>query len=103
MTEPQRPAQRRPSLNFDFECNSLRYTASVSYSADGRLLEIFLSNHKSGSHADIAARAAAIVCSIALQYHIPIDEIRHALPRNSHGNAATPLGAALDIIVGGAP
>jgi hypothetical protein len=43
---------------------------------------------------------AAVVCSIALQHGITVDVIRHALLRDSHGRASSPLGAVLDIIAG---
>jgi hypothetical protein len=101
MSKRERPANRRPSSNFNFECNGLPYTATVSYAADGRLLEIFIGNRKSGSHSDAAAKDAAVVCSLALQHGVPVDVIRHALLRDAHGVASSPLGVALDLICGG--
>jgi len=41
---------------------------------------------------------AAILASLALQYGAPLDEIRHALKRDVRGEAASPIGAALDRI-----
>ena len=82
---------RRPSITFDFAC-----------STGGRLGEIFLSNHKSNSAADIAERDAAIACSIALQHSADPVVIRRALWRNTDGRASGPLGAALDLVAGGA-
>src|ERR1700733_9256002 len=38
--------------------------------------EIFLSNHKAGSMAGINAQDAAVVCSLAIQYGVPLDVIR---------------------------
>jgi hypothetical protein len=98
MTERQRLPNRRKSVTFSFECNALPYTASISYFADGRLAEIFIGNRKSGSHSDSAAKDSAVVCSIALQFGVPLDVIRHALLRDEHGNASSPLGTALDIV-----
>ena len=40
MTARTRLPDRRPSATFDFAVNGLRYTATVSYFADGRLGEI---------------------------------------------------------------
>ena len=71
---------RRAAATFSFTCNELLYTATVGRFSDGKLAEIFLSNTKAGSHSDSAAR----------------DSIRHALLRDSHGRAASPLGVALD-------
>jgi hypothetical protein len=100
MTERQRLQNRRANESFALECAGLKYTATISRFADGRIGEIFLSNHKSGSHADTAARDAAITCSIALQCGADIETIRKALCRDSRGNAFGPLGAALDILAG---
>jgi hypothetical protein len=98
--ERERLPNRRASRQVTFECNNLRYTATVSYFDDGRLAEIFLSNSKAGSHSDSAARDSAVVCSIGLQYGVPLDVIRKALMRDSQGRASSPLGAALDLIAG---
>ncbi len=97
-TARQRLPDRRHSETFSVDCQGLRYTATISRSDDGRLAEIFLSNHRNGSHADAVARDAAVVCSIALQFGAPLDAIRKALMRDSRGVASSPLGAALDRI-----
>jgi hypothetical protein len=97
----ERLANRRASMNFSFECNALRYMATVSYFADGRLAEIFITNAKVGSHSDSAAKDSAVVCSIALQHSVPVDVIRHALLRDARGVASSPLGVVLDLICGG--
>lgn len=97
MSTRQRLPNRRAE-NFIFECAGLTYVATISRFADGRLGEIFLSNHKAGSHADTNARDAAVVCSLAFQHGVPVDVIRHALLRDSQGRASSPLGAALDLI-----
>ena len=94
----QRLANRRASETFALECAGLNYLATVSRFPDGRLGEIFLSNHKAGSAADTAARDAAIACSIALQFGANVETIRKALCRDSRGNASGPLGVALDLI-----
>jgi len=78
----------------------LRYTASFSKFADGRIGELFLSNHKSNSAADINARDSAITFSIAVQCGADPEVIRKALSRDSQGRATGPLGSALDAITG---
>lgn len=97
----ERLPNRRVSEHFTFECNALRYVATVSFFRNGRLAEIFISNAKAGSHSDFAAEDLAVVCSIALQYGVPVDVIRKALLRDARGVASSPLGVALDIISGG--
>jgi hypothetical protein len=97
----QRLPYRRASETFALECAGLSYLATVSRFPDGRLGEIFLSNHKAGSAADTAARDAAIACSIALQFGADVETIRKALCRDSQGRASGPLGVALDIVAEG--
>jgi len=95
-----RLANRRLAETFVLECGGLRYTCTVGRFPDGRLAEVFLSNHKSNSAADANARDAAIVCSIALQCGADIGTIRRALSRDSRGHTTGPLGVALDLICG---
>jgi hypothetical protein len=94
----QRLPNRRSCETFNFECNGLAYTTSISRFGDGRLAEIFLSNSKAGSHSDSAAKDSAVVCSIALQHGVPLETIRHAQLRDARGVASSPLGRALDLL-----
>ena len=57
-----------------------------------------MTNHRAGSDAEINASDAAIVCSIALQYGVPLDVIRRALMRDSQSHASGSLGTALDAL-----
>jgi ribonucleoside-diphosphate reductase alpha chain len=97
----ERLPNRRPSEAFTLECSGLLYTCTVSRGRDGRIAEIFLSDHKAGSQADANARNSAVVCSIALQHGVPLETIRHALLRDARGAASSPLGVALDVIAVG--
>jgi ribonucleoside-diphosphate reductase alpha chain len=97
-TNRRRLENRRNSETFSFECNDLKYLATISRYPDGTLAEIFISNAKAGSHSDAAAKDAAVICSIALQYGVPLDVLRKALLRDARGTASSPLGAALDLI-----
>ena len=94
----QRLPNRRGCISFALVCEGLAYSATLSRFPDGRLAEIFLTNHKAGSAADSAAKDSAVVASIALQHGVPVDVIRRALLRNSQGKASSPLGVALDLI-----
>ena len=76
---------RRLAETFELEVAGLRYTCAVGRFDDGRLAEVFLSNHKSNSAPDTGARESAIVFSIAVQC-------------GSQGHASSPLGTALDLI-----
>jgi hypothetical protein len=94
----ERLPNRRLAETFDLEVNGLRYTATIGRSADGRVLEIFLNNHRVNSAADVNARDAAIAMSFALQHGADFETLRHALSRDSSGRASGPPGAAADII-----
>jgi ribonucleoside-diphosphate reductase alpha chain len=96
--ERKRLPDRRASESFGFACGGMNYVASISRFADGRLAEIFITNHKVGSDADAAARDSAVVCSIALQHGTPVEVIRKALLRDARGIASSPLGVALDAL-----
>jgi hypothetical protein len=98
MSPRERLPNRRASISFDIEAQGLRFTATFSRFADGRVAEIFLQNCKAGSMAGINACDAAVMASIALQWGVPLVVIRKALMRDAHGKASGPLGAALDII-----
>lgn len=99
----ERLNNRRFSETLDFEINGRKYRCSFSRYADGRLAEIFISNNRVNSDSDTAAKDSAVVCSIALQFGVPVDVILKALMRDSAGRPNGPLGAALDLIVRGAP
>jgi hypothetical protein len=98
MSERTRLPNRRNSTIFDFEVDGLKFTGSVSR-FDGRILELFVDNHKAGSQIGTLVRDAAIILSFALQHGADTDSIRKALGRDSRGRGLGPLGAALDMLV----
>jgi hypothetical protein len=98
MTARQRLPNRRLAETFSLEVAGLAYVCTVGRFHDGRVAEIFLTNHKAGSAAGIMASHAAVVCSLALQHGVPVDVIRKAVCRDGEGRASGPLGAALDLI-----
>ncbi len=91
---------RRSAETFELQASGLQFTCTVGRFADGRLAEVFLTNHKAGSHADTAARDSAITFSIAVQHGADPETVRLALCRDSNGKANGPLGTALDLIFG---
>jgi hypothetical protein len=94
----QRLPDRRPNESFTFEVDGLRFTATISRFADGRIGELFLNNHKAGTQSDTNARDAAIILSLALQNGADIETIRRALCRDGNGRALGPISAALDLL-----
>jgi hypothetical protein len=89
---------RRPAETVAFERDRSRYEMTVGYYPDGRVGEIFLNADRSDSLLDVLAHDAAIIASLALQYGCPLEAITHALKRDARGMAASPIGAALDLI-----
>jgi|SRR6516164_5567616 hypothetical protein len=98
MTARERLPDRRANESFTFELNGLLFTATVSRFPDGRVGELFLTNHKTGNQSDTNARDAAVLLSFALQYGADLETIRCALCRDSAGRALGPIAEALDII-----
>jgi hypothetical protein len=100
MTDRARLPDRHQSENFTFELDGLRFTATVSYFASGKIAELFLNNHKAGNQSDTNARDAAILLSFALQHGADVEVIRRALCRDSLGRALGPVAGALDVLAG---
>lgn len=98
MSARNRLPNRRASETFEVNANGLSYRVTTSRFPTGDLAEIFIGNGKAGSDSDTSAKDAAVVCSIALQYGVPVDIIRKALMRDSRGRPNGPLGAALDLL-----
>jgi hypothetical protein len=94
----ERLPNRRPAETFDVEAGGLRYRATIGRYPDGRIGEIFITNHKAGSEAGIMASDAAVAASLALQYGTLIETLRHALMRDPRGKPSGPLGVVLDQI-----
>jgi hypothetical protein len=99
MTTRRRLPDRRAAETFELVVGGLRYTCTVGRFPDGRIGELFLTNHKSNSAADTNARDAAITFSIAVQHGADPETIRRALCRDNYGRASGPLGVALDILL----
>ena len=93
-------ANRRGCETFDIEIAGLSYKVSIGRFPRGGLAEVFISNHRSNSSADVAARDCGILMSLLLQLGYPADTIAHSLSRNTDGSASGVAAAVLDKIVG---
>lgn len=62
--------------------------------------EIFISGAKSGSDLDAADRDNAILLSLCLQHHVPLQTIQHALTREENGAPSTLIGLVVDRLMG---
>jgi ribonucleoside-diphosphate reductase alpha chain len=99
VSERERLPDRRHIELIDFESMWLRFTAGVGRNDDGRLAEIFIDNHKTGSSIGTLVRDAAIVLSLALQHGADAESIRRSLSRDSSGCALGSLGEILDRVL----
>jgi len=95
--ERQHLPNRRRAESFNFQCGGHNYTPTIGFfPGTDQLAEIFLGNGRAGSDVDAAAKDSAVVASVALQFGVPAETIRHALLRDGRGTASSPLGVALD-------
>jgi hypothetical protein len=92
----ERLPNRRHSTSFNFEHRGLGYACTFSRFADGRVAEVFLSNHKVNSAVDVDARDAAIILSFALQHRADLSAIAKALSRDPRGTPTGVMGTVLD-------
>jgi len=65
MTARERLPDRRANQSFTFELNGLRYHATISCFADGRVGEVFITNTKPSSAAESLAARSARRCIVA--------------------------------------
>jgi hypothetical protein len=98
MPARDRLPNRRLAETIAFERDGSRYCLTVGFYSDGRVGEVFLNADRANSLLDVLASDAAIMASLALQHGCSLAEIVHALKRDSRGEAASPIGAALDQI-----
>ena len=92
----KRLPNRRAATSFDFEHNGIRFVATYSPFPDGGVGEIFISNHKVGSHLNACVRDLGVAASLALQFGCSLDTLRGAVLRNADGSPATALAAVID-------
>ena len=116
MSDRQRLPNRRGNITFSFQGHQGQgnYIATVGYfgpeilSADlsavrGRMAELFLACDRPNSTADVLAKDASLVLSIALQHGVPVQALHEAVSRLPDGSPAGPLGRVLDEVMGGPP
>ena len=92
--------QRRPSEMFELRHGGKQavFHVTVGYydNACTRLGEVFVAGSKSGTEVEANVRDAAILVSLALQYGVPVDVMRHATTREADGTPSTIIGMVLD-------
>jgi hypothetical protein len=91
---------RRLAENFELRHGgqNTAFTITIGRFPNGEIAEVFIAGSKSGSSFDAVARDGAILLSLALQHHVPLETIRHAMTREADGSASTIVGAVVDEI-----
>jgi ribonucleoside-diphosphate reductase alpha chain len=98
MSARRRLSNRHANESISFMWLGLQFTATIARFPDGAVAELFISNGKIDSHADVMARDAAVAASLALQFGCPLEVLQRALLRDPRGVAASALGTAIDRI-----
>ena len=91
--------QRRAAETFDMRFRSQNFTVTVGFYADSTPGEVFIDGGKTGQDVQSTARDAAVVLSLAMQHGTPIEAIRRAVTRSGSGEAASILGAVVDVLL----
>jgi hypothetical protein len=72
------------------------FAVTIGRYSDNRIGEVFITGAKAGSDAEAIARDGAVLLSIALQFGVPLETIKHAITRESDGAPSTVIGAVVD-------
>jgi hypothetical protein len=101
MTERSMLPQRRAAETFAIRHGGQNtpFYITVGYYSDGRIGEVFIAGGKSGSAFEAIARDGAVLLSIALQFGVPLETIRHAITREQNGGPRSIIGAVVDRLV----
>lgn len=103
MTARRALPMRRRCETFEIAFGGLAksHMVSVGYYADDKPGEIFINGGKSGEQVEAIARDGAILLSMALQFGVPLETIRHAITRDSAGAPSSIVGAVVDQLAKG--
>jgi hypothetical protein len=88
----QKRPDRRAIEIADFEHGGQKYSAAISRFPNGKIAEVFLSSGKYGAAVHLHAQDSAVLCSLALQFGVPVETILHAVKG--------PIGHALALFAG---
>ena len=100
MNEPRRRLlpQRRHCETFEIAFGGLgrQNVVTVGYYATGEPGEVFINSGRSGEQVEAVARDGAVLISLALQYGVPLENIRTAITRLENGEPSSIVGAVVD-------
>jgi len=88
--------RRAETIKIRFGGQIAAFHITSGYHADGRLGEIFISTHQTGSAIEALAHDIAMLMSLGLQHGCSLETMRAALTRNTDGTPTTIAGAVAD-------
>jgi hypothetical protein len=93
---------RRRSETFEVQFGQMNrpHSVTISYYDDGAPGEVFISSGKSGEPIEAIARDGAILISLCLQHHVPLDTIQRALTRDDRDQPLSIVSAVVDHLMG---
>ena len=97
MTRDRLP-NRRASETQEFVRDGVNVKMTVGFQPSGQIGELLLNTDRADSMLDVLLSDAAIICSLALQHGVQIQQMAHSVKRDKFGLASSPIGAALDRI-----
>jgi len=98
MTFRRELPMRRRCETFDLPFGGLAksHMVTIGFYNDGTPGEVFINGGKSGEQVEAIARDGAVLLSMALQYGVPLDTVRHAITRDAQGAPSSIIGAVVD-------
>ncbi len=98
MTERRQLPMRRRCETFEIAFGGLskKHAVTVGYYHDETPGEVFINGGKSGEQVEAIARDGAVLLSLALQYGVPLENIRSAITRTENGEPSSIVGAVVD-------
>jgi hypothetical protein len=92
---------RRYAETFDINCLGSKYVVQVGHYPDGSVGEVFINSHRVGSQADINARDAAVLLSLAIQNGIAPDDVLDSLMHDAEGRPEGVVGIIVAAVIEG--
>ena len=92
---------RRHAETIDLDYNNLRHVVTIGRYPSGAIGEVFINFEKSGTMAEAIARDGAVLMSLALQYGVPLENLKSAVTRDARGEPSSIVGAVVDKLLEG--
>ncbi|WP_127752678.1 hypothetical protein [Devosia sp. 1566] len=101
MVDRHRLPNRRSCTTLAFRHNGAAYNLTAGYYADGQIGEVFIDGPRIGSEVSHLVHDIAVLVSIAIQYHVPVEVMQGAVGRTEiTGTPHSVAGAVLDLVAG---